>query len=572
MSAGHEEKSYLEDTIPAEIQTVDSELKSPQGVNPRKVFRKLDARLLPLVTLLFLLSFLDRTNIGNAKIAGLVSDLHLTGLQYNLCAAMFFITYCLFEVPSYVHNESRSPCILGLIWDIVQEPHPEGLATVEMAGANLNRHTVPFIMLCWGIVVISMAFVRSFAGLLVARLFLGATEASVATAGFFPGVTFYLCMWYPRTAQAQRISILSGTSALAGAFGGLLAFGIEKMAGIRGLAGWSWIFLIEGLVTAAIALLSFFFMQDYPEDATFLTDAERTWLVETMKNDTTGLSKAFKWKFLWNAVRDPHTYLMVGVFLFNVIPAYAFVLFLPTIIAELGFADSTAQLLSVPPNAVGCVLTILAGILSDRVRARGPFVLAGSVTALVGYTILFAATSPGAGYAGTMVAACGLFPSVALTIAWAGGNAGGDVKKAVVIAMVIGVGNLGGVASSFIYRPQDSPRYRPGHATAISCLCVAIVLCITAMLEFARLNRKKDEMMGTMEDEGKDDFEDMGDESPLFRLPTLENLNPPALPGPLSKNGATNADEVLCIVEYVGWRKPFDDMVDPLLAVEKEWA
>ena len=126
------------------------------------------------------------------------------------------------------------------------------------------------------------------------------------------------------------------------------------------------------------------------------------------------------------------------------IPAYSFSLFLPTIIAELGFSSSTAQLLSVPPNAIGCVLTILAGILSDRVRARGPFVLAGAITALVGYIVLFATKSPGAGYAGVMVAACGLFPGVALALAWAGGNAGGDVKKAVVIAMVIGVGNLGG--------------------------------------------------------------------------------------------------------------------------------
>ena len=202
---------------------------------------------------------------------------------------------------------------------------------------------------------------------------------------------------------------------------------------------------------------------------------------------------------------------MVGCCNSNVIPAYAFVLLLPTIIAELGFASSTAQLLSVPPNAIGCILTIVSGILSDRFRARGPFVLVGSVSVLVGYVILFATESPGAGYAGTMVAACGLFPSVALTIAWAGGNAGGDVKKAVVIAMIIGVGNLGGyvvflvpvvliglidtdtalriarsVASSFIYRPQDSPRYYPGHATAIACLCVAYVIPGFALVYLSR--------------------------------------------------------------------------------------
>ncbi|KAM5541470.1 hypothetical protein V8D89_005024 [Ganoderma adspersum] len=465
MSTSHEEKPYSADTLPAELQVADSELeKSPQGVDPGKVFRKLDTRLLPLVTLLFLLSFLDRTNIGNAKIAGLVSDLHLTGLQYNLCAAMFF-------------KLSRNLAL------------------------KLSRPSrwLPFIMLCWGIVMMSMAFVKSFVGLLVARLFLGVTEA-----GFFPGVTFYLCTWYPRTAQAQRISIVSGAASLAGAFGGLLAFGIEKMAGIRGLAGWSWIFLLEGLgCTFCISLSSSNHSNSvqYPENATFLTAAERTWLVETMKKDTKGLSKAFKWKFLWQALRDPHTYLMVGIYLFILIPAYSFVLFLPTIIAELGFAASTAQLLSIPPNAAACILTVLAGILSDRARARGPFILGGCVTALVGYVVLFATKSAGAGYAGTMVAACGLFPGIALTLAWTGGNTGGDVKKAVVIAMVIGVSNLGG-----------------------------IVLCITAMLEFARLNKKKDAIAAgpPMESEGKRDFEDMGDESPLFRcaFPRLRQVIP----------------------------------------------
>ena len=126
------------------------------------------------------------------------------------------------------------------------------------------------------------------------------------------------------------------------------------------------------------------------------------------------------------------------------IPSYAFALFLPTIIAGLGFSSSNAQLLSVPPNAAGCIFTVLSGILSDKFRARGPFVLAGATTALVGYVLLFAAGTPGAGYAGTVIAASGLFPRVACVLAWTGGNMGGEVKRAVVIAMVIGVGNLGG--------------------------------------------------------------------------------------------------------------------------------
>ena len=176
-----------------------------------------------------------------------------------------------------------------------------------------------------------------------------------------------------------------------------------------------------------------------------------------------------------------------------IIPGYAFSLFLPSVITGLGFSASRAQLLSVPPNAAGCITSVVAGVLSDRFRARGPFIFVGSLTALAGYCILFTTAGSWIGYVGTILAACGLFPSIACVLAWAGGNSGGDVKRAVAIAIVIGCGNFGPygpssdlvlfgstvlncvyrIVSSFIYRQQDSPRYLPGHGTAIGCLCVA---------------------------------------------------------------------------------------------------
>lgn len=126
------------------------------------------------------------------------------------------------------------------------------------------------------------------------------------------------------------------------------------------------------------------------------------------------------------------------------VPAYSFVLFLPTIISGLGFSAADAQLLTIPPNVVGGLSTVLMGTLSVRYRVRGPILLAGLLLALVGYIILYATTSPGAGYAGTMIAACGIFPAVAFMLGWTGGNIGGEVKRAIVLAMVIGFGNLGG--------------------------------------------------------------------------------------------------------------------------------
>ncbi|KAH9886963.1 MFS general substrate transporter, partial [Cubamyces lactineus] len=461
--------------------------------------RKLDMRILPLISTFFVLSFLDRTTIGNAKVAGLPAALHLTGLQYNLCSAIFFIPYCFFEVPSNIALKRFSPAK----WH------------------TSSKLILPTLMFCWSVVMISMAFVKSFGGLLTARVFLG-----VAEAGLFPGATFYLCMWYPRAYQAQRVAIMSGSSSVAGAFGGLLAFAIEKLNGVGGLAGWSWIFLLEGLLTTVVALLAYIVMQDYPERATFLTEDERAWLVSTLESDNAGLSKELKWKFIRQALSDSRSYLMVALFLFTTIPSYAFVLFLPTIISGLGFSTSRAQLLSVPPNIAGAFFTVLAGVLADRWRARGAFILVGLVFPLVGYAILYATSSPGTGYAATIIAACGIYPTEACIVSWTGANFAGEAKRAVVLAMVIGCGNLGGIASSFIYRPQDIPRYHPGHATCIACLCLSIVICAYSMYNFARLNRQKREWcvqegirleLAAGDERNTLEFKDMGDASPLYR-------------------------------------------------------
>ena len=126
------------------------------------------------------------------------------------------------------------------------------------------------------------------------------------------------------------------------------------------------------------------------------------------------------------------------------IPAYAYALFLPTVINGLGYSAANAQLLSMPPNIAGWIVSLLFGFYSDRHRIRGPFVLAGAIMSLTGYVVLIATSTPGAGYAGVMVAACGVNSSIGSSIAWVGGNFAGDTKKAVVIAMAIGLGNLGG--------------------------------------------------------------------------------------------------------------------------------
>ena len=190
----------------------DSDNGFDSGINEKALLRKLDRTLLPPLTILYLLSFLDRSNVGNARIEGLPKDLHFTGNQYLTTLTIYFIGYVLFEVPCNIILKKTSP-----------------------------RAWLPTLTIAWGVVATLLGVTQNFGGFLAARFFLGMTES-----GLFPGVVFYLSMWYKRNEQHYRVALFFSAASLAGAFGGALAYGIAKMKGVGGLAGWRWIFILVG--------------------------------------------------------------------------------------------------------------------------------------------------------------------------------------------------------------------------------------------------------------------------------------------------------------------------------------
>lgn len=269
------------------------------GVDSTKTLRKMDLRLIPMLAVLYLLSFLDRGNIGNTKIQGLQKDLDLTGSQYNLCATgkfvapeashtycnantVFFFTYCLFEIPSNLLLKRFRPSI----W-------------------------LPSIVVAWGTVMTLMGLVQNYHGLLIARLFLG-----VAEAGLYPGVAYYLTMWYCTEELAFRQGLFFSAASVAGAFSGLLAYAIAKMDGVGGYAGWRWIFILEGLLTVIVAVMAFFVLHDFPDTANFLSVEEKAWVVRRLKfqgskksNRNVAESDHFEWKYVRQALSDWQLYL-----------------------------------------------------------------------------------------------------------------------------------------------------------------------------------------------------------------------------------------------------------------------
>jgi len=363
-------------------------------------------------------------------------------------------------------------------------------------------------MLLWGTVATLMGVSQSFGGFLAARFFLGVTES-----GLFPGVVFYLSMWYKRTESHYRVALFFSAASLAGAFGGIFAYGIGFMKGVGGQNGWRWIFILvspafyyeliseantllqEGLLTVVISVLSYFFIQNYPSTAPFLTEPERAFVQARLKGTDANNTEAFAWSNVYDALKDYKCWLYGFGFHTMSLPLYTLSLFLPTIITELGYTAAQAQLLTVPPYAVATILTVIVAVLAEKTKRRSPYVVASSSLAIIGYIILLTAPvkKPGVSYFGTILAAAGIYPSCAIVLSWATANVSGQTKRATATAMTITIGNCGAIIGTQLYRPKTSPRFKLGHSFALGYLVANLLVTGTLWVSLRRENRIKRE-------------------------------------------------------------------------------
>jgi MFS family permease len=312
----------------------------------KRVLFKLDCHILPPLALLWLANFIDRSNVGNARIAGLETDTHLVGNQFNTVLAVFYVTYIAIELPSNILLKKMKP----------------------------NRW-IPLLVFCWGVVTTLSSLVQSFRGLLAIRIFLGLCEG-----GLLPGIILYLSTIYKRHELQLRVGIFYASASLSGAFGGLLASAILKMDGIGGLAGWRWIFILEGIATVLSALIAAYFLPESLQTASFFTEEEREFAVQRfLKDDTSrkqepyAVSSAprasdekediehisndgqvpmvaqeeeerFEWREVIRGLTDIQAWLTGFGYFGLLVSLYSYSLFLPTIVAGLGYSGTPAQL------------------------------------------------------------------------------------------------------------------------------------------------------------------------------------------------------------------------------------
>ncbi|KAL7790096.1 major facilitator superfamily domain-containing protein [Trichoderma afarasin] len=432
------------------------------AVAERKLRLKIDLFIVPTVALLYLFCFIDRANIGNARIAGLASDLHLEGNDYNAVISVFFISYIVFEIPA-----SLACKYIGPGWFL------------------------PMSTLLFGVCSLATGYVNTMAQAAGVRFLLGIFEA-----GMMPGIAYYLSRWYRRSELAFRLSLYIVMSPLAGAFGGLLASAILKLDHVGGVRSWRMIFVVEGIITIGLGLVGFFTLTDRPETARWLSQEEKDLAIARVKSErvgtTTVLDSMDRVK-ISRGIFNPVTLSTAFIFLLNNITVQGLAFFAPTIVATLFKGKTTIhqQLLTVPPYIVGAFFTVLFPLLSWRLDRRQIFIVLSAPMVMIGYAMFLGSTDQKVRYGATFLIASSAFALGPLTNAQVAANVVGDTARSAAIGTNVMMGNIGGLVSSWAFLPFDAPNYHIGNGLNLATSGTVLVLAALMLVWMKRDNKKR---------------------------------------------------------------------------------
>jgi ACS family tartrate transporter-like MFS transporter len=299
----------------------------------KQVIRRVTWRIVPFLTLLYLVSFLDRINVGFAALT-MNRDIGLTSQMFGFGAGIFFFGYFLFEVPSTL--------------------------ILHRVGA---RFWIGRVMITWGIASLGMAFTQGPLSFYCLRFLLGLAEA-----GFFPGIILYLGYWFPARHRSAVIALFMAAAPIAGVIGSPISGALMSMHGLLGLKGWQWLFLIEGAPAIVLGFVTMVFLTDKPEKATWLADEERAWLVNAMRSEDKRNPNAQH--STWKALIDWRVLVLALAYFGTSAGLYTVGIWAPLLVKNLGYSTLAVGFLVAIPNLVAVIGMLIWSWSSDRTGER----------------------------------------------------------------------------------------------------------------------------------------------------------------------------------------------------------
>lgn len=418
----------------------------------KKLVRKIDLFILPAIGILYILNYIDRQNLSAAKLQGIMEDLHLTTNDFATAISILFVGYLPFQIPS------------NLI--ITRIPRPGMYICVAVV--------------VWGGISAATAAVKNYGQLLAVRAILGMVEAV-----FFPGAIYYLSAWYTKKELGKRFAGLYIAQQVGNAFGGLFAAAILQLDGTYNIAGWQWLFIIEGSATVGVGAICACIMPEYPHNCRFLSPVQRdlaVWRIESEAGAAEGTEDESVLRGFAKALSDPKLILLI---LCNMLSQGqgSIANFFPSLVASLGYSRTISLLLTAPPYILAGGVYYAIMFYSDRKNTVYPVIMLCISIATAMYIIPMATTNIGARYFSMMILP---FASVSLQA----------ISRYVCLFANLPL-HLGRASDSPVQDNQPSPRSARLQACSRQCACQCnrwheqhldqlSVLCPTALLRSVR--------------------------------------------------------------------------------------
>jgi MFS transporter, ACS family, tartrate transporter len=415
----------------------------------RETLAKVTRRIIPFAFICYVVAYIDRVNIGFAA-RELQRDLNLTDTAYGIGAGLFFLGYCVFEIPS------------NLI--------------LERVGARL---WMARIMVLWGLVSMATMFIHDTTTFYVARVLLG-----VAEAGFFPGIVLYLTYWIPASERARNNALFMIAAPIAMIVGAPVSGALLALDGRLGLQGWQWLFLVEGFPAVVLGVMALWVFTDRPEQARWLTAKEREWLTSTMDAER-ALRGTHGRSALVHSLTNSKVWLLSFAYFLNALVTYGIFLWLPKILQDAsGFKGMRLSMITAIPFVIALVGMVVIGAHSDRTGERKRHVAACALTAAAGLilAVLFRDNVP---LLVLSFALSQLGQRSVMSVFWSippmilGGTA-----AAAGIALINSIGNLGGAVgpSAMGWLRQGTHSYSAGLLVLAGALLLEAILVLSLKL------------------------------------------------------------------------------------------
>ena len=428
-------KSFNDDSSPRTALTFhheSSEETEKRLREERRVRLKVDLRLCTIAGILTSLNLLDSGIISSASVTSMLSDLGLDrGNRYSLSILIFTVASVTFQLPATLAVRILGP-----------------------------RFFFTLITFCFGLITLCTAFIHTWKEMILMRVLLG-----MAMSGIYPGLALLISSWYRREELQLRFAFLQCGEVAILATGSIVNYGLNHLDGHSGLKGWQWMYLVQGLITIVLSVLTYWWIVDFPENSEksflFLNKEETRIAVLRIQSDRGDvLPPVLSYKEVFQHFLDLKIYGFAACFFLLNLVSTALSYFLPIILqGGMGFSTNKSILLSAPPYYYAIIPNLLSSLISDKYRIRGPVITFNSLCLIGGFCMLGFANQVTVRYIGTYLATGAYISNWAALNCYQASNITGQWKRAVTAAAVTACNGLGGVAGSFIVRQQEAPRY-----------------------------------------------------------------------------------------------------------------